>query len=1480
MLNLRKSFQTATALAISLLAVSLHYSGARAQTSPGSFQVSPFVTGLRSPTAMTFAPDGRLFVSEKAGTLRVVQNGTLLPAPFVTITNIQRNSERGLLGIAFDPDFATTRHVFVYYTRATPTIKNRVSRFTASRDDPNIAEAGSETVILDEIPSDAGNHNGGAIHFGLDGKLYVATGDGGSTPGNSQNLGTLAGKLLRINADGSVPADNPFVGVPGTRGEVWAYGLRNPFTFAQDPASGTIHINDVGQGTWEEINAGVAGANYGWPHCEGPRTTGEGDCTSGAFTYPVHAFNPGGDSAIAGGAFYRGSKFPAEYHGSYFFGEYTKHWIRRLDGTGASRDFLTSLSSPVDIRQGPDENLYYLSHSGGAVHRIQWLRDNKAPLAVLQAEPTAGSTPLTVQFDSAGSSDPDGDQFAIEWDFGDGSAKESGPTASHTYATAGSYTARLTVTDTLGAAETKTVAIAAGRAPTGTIASPSSGTLYNAGDVVSYSASATDAEDGTLPPSAFTWTIAFHHDTHTHPFLGPITGTASGTFQVPREGEVAHNVWYRIHLAVKDSSGLEHRSFVDILPRKSTITVATDPAGLRATLDAGLTPAPFSTIVVVGSEHTLTAPETQTLNGRTYAFASWSDGGARTHTIAGPSSNRTYTAAYQDVTPTSSAPRQAYLWFDGVDDHVLVADNDALSFGTAGADTPMTIEAWIHPDVSLREFNIINKWSTPREYRFYVSEGNLLRLELFDASSAASPLVRSVDALNLAGGWHHVAAVYDGRGGATAADGVTLYVDGAAIPVVRTNRAGYVAMENGSSAVRIGRQSSSTARGAIDDLRLWRVARSASEIASAAALELSGSEAGLSAYWRFNEGAGATAADSTGHNATGTLVSGPVWTGSAPPPGADTMPPSVAITAPANSATVSGTTVITATASDNVAVAGVQFKIDGVDIGTEDTAAPYSVSWDSTAVTNGPHAITAVARDTANQTTTAQDVTVTVSNTEADTTAPTVTLSEPAAGSTVSGTATVTATAGDNVGVVSVQFTVDGAPLGGEDTAAPYTLAWDTLAASNGSHVLAAIARDAAGNTAVSPSINVTVFNDTTAPSVSMTAPANGATVWGTVTVRASASDNVGVAAVQFTLNGSNFGAADTASPYEVAWNTSSVPNGTYVLRAIARDARANTATSAPVTVTVFNDTTPPVVSFSTPGNGATVAGTITVSAAASDNGSLAGVRFTLNGSAMGPEDTAAPYALSWDTSAVVDGVYSLAAIARDAAGNAATATISVTVSNTAPPPVVAATNGGDTGSVPLSNTPINLPAGIRAGDLLIVMYSVDGVPALTWPAGWNVLLPLTSETTTHSFEIRYKIADGSETSMSIGQSGGGRSAHTSYRITGHDPAGAPLISVPVRTAAGAPDPPALTAGSVPLNYLWLAAASVDNATWTTLPSAPANYTNIVTNGAATGSGRARLTSARRMVYGSTEDPGPFTIQQSDQWIAATIAIRPGPKTP
>jgi len=382
----------------------------------------------------------------------------------------------------------------------------------------------------------------------------------------------------------------------------------------------------------------------------------------------------------------------------------------------------------------------------------------------------------------------------------------------------------------------------------------------------------------------------------------------------------------------------------------------------------------------------------------------------------------------------------------------------------------------------------------------------------------------------------------------------------------------------------------------------------------------------------------------------------------------DTSAPVVSITSPSGGANVQGTVTIAANATDDVAVAGVRFRVDGADVGSEDTSNPWSISWNTTAVADGAHTLVAVARDAAGNATTSSSVSVTVQND--DVTPPSGSITAPANGATVSGTINVTANATDNDAVAGVQFRLDGVSLGAEDTAAPYSVAWDTRTATNGAHTLSALVRDASGNTTVSTGVSVTVSN--VGPTVAITAPANGATVAGNVTLNATATDSDGVAGVKFQVDGVDVGTEDTSSPYSRSWNTNNATEGVHVLTAIARDTQGNTTTSASVSVTVDNtDGTPPTVSVTAPANNATVSGTVTLTATASDNVGVVGVRFRVNGADVGSEDTTAPYTMAWNTSTLANGTYTITAVARDAEGNTTTsATITVTVSNsdTTPP--------------------------------------------------------------------------------------------------------------------------------------------------------------------------------------------------------------------
>jgi glucose/arabinose dehydrogenase len=609
---------------------------------PSGFVDSTYVQLPSDATAMQFAPDGRLFVCQQSGKLRVVQNGSLLATPFLTVP-VDPTGERGLLGVAFDPDFATNNFVYVHYTATTPTIHNRVSRFTANG---NVAVPGSEAVLLNlDALSTAKNHNGGALHFGNDGKLYIAVGDN-VNPDNAQTLGNLFGKILRINRDGSIPAANPFFDrTTGVNRSIWALGLRNPFTTAFQRSTGRLYINDVGLQTYEEINEGAPGANYGWPVAEGPSS-------NPAYTNPIHYYpQVDGACAITGGAFYEPDvlAFPSGHYGKYFFADYCAGWIRRLNPeTGAVSGFATGLGGPVDVDVGPDGALYYLARTSARVGRISY-DTSQPPIINVQPEnriTIAVGQSVTFKVGASGSA-----PLAFQW-------RRNGTAIAG--ATSASYTRKSVQLSDNGALFDVVVSNAFGRAtsdaaqltviqnsvPSATITKPVVGTTYAGGNVIEYAGTGNDAEDGILPASAFTWWVNLHHEGHTHPALLPVSGSKTGSFKIPVTGETSANVFYRIHLRVRDSMGLTRSVSRDVLPRKRTITLATNPTGLQLKLDGQAVTTPYSFVGVVGIQRKLEAVSPQASAGATWVFQSWSDGGARIHTIRTPATNTTYTARF------------------------------------------------------------------------------------------------------------------------------------------------------------------------------------------------------------------------------------------------------------------------------------------------------------------------------------------------------------------------------------------------------------------------------------------------------------------------------------------------------------------------------------------------------------------------------------------------------------------------------------------------------------------------------------------------------------------------------------------------------------------------------------------------------------------------------------------------------------------
>jgi glucose/arabinose dehydrogenase len=633
--------------AVAPFAFALMCVAAHGATLPSGFAETRVATGLASPTAMTFAPDGRLFVAQQGGALRVIKNGALLTQPFLTVS-VDSAGERGLLGVAFDPNFASNNFVYVYYTTSASPIHNRLSRFTASAANADVVAAGSEVQLLN-LPalSSATNHNGGSIHFGNDGKLYIAVGEN-ANGANAQSFSTPLGKLLRINPDGSIPSDNPFLSqTTGINQAIWARGLRNPFNFAVDRTNGRIHLNDVGQDSWEEVNLAVAGSNYGWPQTEGNNPPGVA-----GVRYPIYTYqNAGSNCAITGAAFYRPitSTFPAAYAGRYFFGDFCGGFIRTLSPPNytAATDFAAGISSLVDIQVASDGALYYLARGGGDVFRVQFTA-NTAPS--ISSQPTSmtvaagqtasftvtasGTAPLTYQWQRNGAN----------------IAGATSPTYTLTTAAADNGAMfRAVVSNAAGSATSNsaTLTVLTNAAPSGTITAPANGTSYRGGQTFTFAGTGTDPEDGNLPPSAFTWRVDFHHDDHEHPFVAPTSGITTGTFTIADRGETSANVFYRVTLTVRDSAGLTQTSFVDVRPLTSVVRIESNVTNAQLTLDGMPITAPFTFTGVEGVIRTLGVVTPQTSAGTTYDFVSWSDGGQATHEIATPTDDTTFTALFQ-----------------------------------------------------------------------------------------------------------------------------------------------------------------------------------------------------------------------------------------------------------------------------------------------------------------------------------------------------------------------------------------------------------------------------------------------------------------------------------------------------------------------------------------------------------------------------------------------------------------------------------------------------------------------------------------------------------------------------------------------------------------------------------------------------------------------------------------------------------------
>ena len=644
---------------------------------PGGFDgtkvVDEFVVGgMAQGVAGDWLPDGRMVVLTKPGLIYLVNPAAGTKSLLYSLPDVDSRGESGALDVVADLSFASNRTLYVYYS-ALSDFRLRIAKLVLN---VALSAVTSNTTLwsnpgpLRTVFADPTNHIGGSLDIGPDGKFYLSIGD--ALASLSQDLTNVFGKVLRINLDGSVPVDNPVL-AGKTIDEIWAYGLRNPYrsqferarTVAnpQGVPAAPYWIGDVGgnvaETAYEEINLGEAGRNYGWPLCEGPLGQPKSGvvCPAGVtgptLAYPHTAgvaccFN----KAVIGGQMYRTGNFPLA--GYYIFGDYpssTISWMQ-LDASGrVSNDsgLVKRLQTagqdeaPVWIDISPDGNIYFLDIFTGNLRRLTYsggTTDVPPVITAASATPSSGAAPLLVTFTGA-ASDANGDAISYLWSFGDGATSTlASPT--HTYAAAGTYQALLQVTAGGQSVNGNPISIVVGSPPVVVITSPANGSPFAAGQIITATATATDPGIGPLPATALTWTVEFRHDNHTHPLLSGIVGSTV-SFGVPVTGhDFSGTTGYRITATAINPAGLSTSASVDINPTKIVVQVTANIA--TTAILSGITQAlPFSIDTIPGFQHTVEVPASVCVGGITQNFVSWSDGGARVHTITAAGSSLTAT---------------------------------------------------------------------------------------------------------------------------------------------------------------------------------------------------------------------------------------------------------------------------------------------------------------------------------------------------------------------------------------------------------------------------------------------------------------------------------------------------------------------------------------------------------------------------------------------------------------------------------------------------------------------------------------------------------------------------------------------------------------------------------------------------------------------------------------------------------------------
>lgn len=608
------------------------------------------------PTDFALATDGRIFIVEKKGTIRLIRDGKLLDAPFMEL-EVDNQNERGLMSIVLDPDFENNNYFYLFYSVPVRNF-NRVSRFTANGD---LVLPGSEMVLYDMDATIGTIHNGGGMIISQDNKLIFAAGDGNASFRPQWDWQTH-GKVMRINLDGSFPDDNP-KSFGGHKYEaVIARGLRNPFGMTQ-AEDGTIYINDVGGTQFEEINRLEFEANYGWPIVEGKLTT---QAPPPNYMDPEFAYDHDFGCAIVGGVFVPSDHptYPDELKGKYLFSDYCKGFIQVFDPItkAITMEFATGIDRPLRMRFDTEGNLYYLERAGlggggigdntqsteGRLMKIVFTGNGK-PVISRDPKSVLLSVGETARFiTQANGADP----LNYQW-FVDGSEAQNGPNNAlevanvqvsqngiEVYCIVSNMDGR----DTSQKAE---LMVTNNTRPTPMIQLNSS-EKYRAGQNISVTGFASDLEDGNLDGSNMVWQVDFHHDLHTHPAVGATPNIDQLNFPVPASGEIDDNVWFRVHLTATDSEGLSASTFIDVFPEKTSFTVESNPTGLEVNVDGQILPTPAEIASVVGIERVIAASPFIFGENEAYLFQNWDNGSAELNQYFTAGVQRqTFNAQYQ-----------------------------------------------------------------------------------------------------------------------------------------------------------------------------------------------------------------------------------------------------------------------------------------------------------------------------------------------------------------------------------------------------------------------------------------------------------------------------------------------------------------------------------------------------------------------------------------------------------------------------------------------------------------------------------------------------------------------------------------------------------------------------------------------------------------------------------------------------------------